>query len=292
MYFQNLQTFKLKIMNSIFSYWYFDPVIVLLMTGMCLLYLFTANFKLSYKSLYLVVAGFLIILCTASPLHFLGKNYLFSAHMLSHVLMILIAGPFIVASLPKENRFQKQLVFFSKKILKTPIIAWLCGVAIMWFWHIPSIFNRLFEMNQVAGIHLMSSLMYLQYISMLVAGIIFSWPIINPYKPYRLGPLGGVLYLSTACVFCSLLGLIITFSHVGTYTHYINIADNYGFLPMIRNSWKISEAADQQIAGLIMWVPCCFIYLSASMLLLINWFNSDYKNLANGNKIGLESLEV
>ena len=279
-------------MNSIFSYWHFDPGILLLLTGMSLLYLFTTNFKLSNKSLYFAAAVFLMILCMASPLHFLGENYLFSAHMLSHVLMILIAGPFIVASLPKENRFQNQLVFFSKKIMKTPIIAWLCGLAIMWFWNIPSIFNRLFEMNQVAGIHLMSSLMYLQFISMLVAGIIFSWPIVNPYKPYRLGALAGVLYLSTACVFCSLLGLIITFSHVGTYTHYINIADNYGFLPMIRNSWKISEAADQQMAGLIMWVPCCFIYLSASMLLLIKWFNCDYKNLPNAKKIGLESLEV
>ncbi len=279
-------------MNPIFSYWHFDAGIVLLITGMCLLYLLTARFKLSNRSFYFAFAVFLIILCTASPLHFLGENYLFSAHMLSHVLMILIAGPLIVASLPKENRFQKQLVFFSKKIMKTPITGWLCGVSIMWFWHIPSIFNRLFEMNQVAGIHLMSSWMYLQFTSMLVAGIIFSWPIINPYKPYRLAPLAGVLYLSTACVFCSLLGLIITFSHVGTYAHYINIADNYGFLPLIRNSWKISEAADQQMAGLIMWVPCCFIYLSASMLLLIKWFNSDYKNLADAKKIGLESMEV
>lgn len=276
-------------MNSIFSYWHFDPGILLLITGMCLLYLFTANFKLSNKSLYFAAAVLLIILCMASPLHFLGENYLFSAHMLSHVLTILIAGPLIVASLPKENRFQKPLVFFSKKIMKTPIIAWLCAVAIMWFWHIPSIFNRLFEMNQMRGIHLMSGFMYLQFISMLVAGIIFSWPIINPYKAYQLEALAGVLYLSTACVFCSLLGLIITFSHVGTYTHYINIVDHFGFLPIIRNSWKISEAADQQMAGLIMWVPCCFIYLSASMFLLIKWFNSDYKNLAGAKKIGLES---
>jgi cytochrome c oxidase assembly factor CtaG len=276
-------------MNALFSYWHFDPGIMLFITGMCLFYLFTVNFKLTPKSLYFVAAMLLIIICMASPLHFLGENYLFSAHMLSHVLIILIAGPLIVASIPKENRFQKQLLFFSKKISKTPVVAWLCGVAVMWFWHIPAIFNRLFMMNRNPGVHFMSGLMYLHFLSLLIAGMIFSWPVINPYKNCRLRALAGVLYLSTACVFCSLLGLIITFSHLGTYTHYVNIVDSYGFLPMIRNSWKISAAADQQMAGLIMWVPCCFIYLSASMVLLIKWFNSDYKHVAEA-KIGLEGF--
>jgi cytochrome c oxidase assembly factor CtaG len=44
---------------------------------------------------------------------------------------------------------------------------------------------------------------------------------------------------------------------------------------MIRNKWKISAAVDQQIAGLIMWVPCCLIYLTASMILLIKWFDEN-----------------
>ena len=279
-------------MNSLFSYWHFDPGILLFLTGICFFYLFTTNFKLTTKALYFVAAIGMIILCMASPLHFLGENYLFSAHMLSHVLILLIAGPLIVASIPKENRFKKSLLFFSKKIVRTPVLAWLCGVVMMWFWHIPAVFNRLFEMNQSKGIHFMSGIMYLHFASLLLAGIIFSWPIINPYKTYRLRALAGVLYLSTACVFCSLLGLVITFSHPGTYTHYINITDHFGFLPMIRNGWNISAAADQQMAGLIMWVPCCFIYLSASMFLLIKWFGYDYKTVRETKNIGLESLKV
>ena len=158
----------------------------------------------------------------------------------------------------------------------------------MWFWHIPSIFNSLFEMHKMEGIHLMSPLMYLHFVSLLFAGIVFSWPIINPYKTFRLPALAGVLYLSTACVFCSLLGLIITFSSIGTYTPYLNITDHFGFLPLIRNSWKISAQADQQMAGLIMWVPGCFIYLSASMFLLIKWFGSDSGKIVVSEKIGLE----
>ena len=112
------------------------------------------------------------------------------------MLIILLAGPLIVASLPVENRFQKQLVFFSNKIAKAPILTWLCGVAIMWFWHIPSIFNSMFMMNGSA-----SGLMFLHFLSLIIAGMLFSWPIINPYKSSRLKPLASVIYLSTACVF-------------------------------------------------------------------------------------------
>ncbi|HZI68455.1 MAG: cytochrome c oxidase assembly protein [Ginsengibacter sp.] len=255
-------------MNALFSYWHFDPGIIFFTIGICLFYLFTVRFNLPSKAYYFLGALLLIILCEASPLHFLGENYLFSAHMLSHILIILLAGPLIVASLPVENRFQKQLVFFSYKIAKAPILTWLCGVAIMWFWHIPSIFNGMFMMNGSA-----SGLMFLHFLSLIIAGMLFSWPIINPYKSSRLKPLASVIYLSTACVFCSLLGLIITFSHIGTYTPYLNITDRFGFLPLIRNKWNISVSADQQMAGLIMWVPGCFIYLSASMVLLIKWFS-------------------
>ncbi|HEU5053504.1 MAG TPA: cytochrome c oxidase assembly protein [Hanamia sp.] len=254
-------------MNALLSYWSFDPLIILFIILNCLLYLFTVRFKIASKAYYFLGAILLILLCETSPLNFLGENYLFSAHMLSHMLIVLLAGPLIVASLPAENRFQKQLIFFSNKIARAPIIAWLCGVANMWFWHIPSIFNRLFMMNGSA-----SALMFLHFLILLLAGMLFSWPIINPYKKSRLKPLAAVIYLSTACVFCSLLGLIITFSHIGTYTPYLNITDRFGFLPLIRNKWNISVSVDQQMAGLIMWVPGCFIYLSASMVLLIKWF--------------------
>lgn len=278
-------------MNSIFSYWHLDPGIMLFTILICLFYLFTINFKIQKQIWYFAAAVFVLLLCTMSPLHFLGENYLFSAHMVSHVLLLLIAGPLMAASVPGENRFKNQLVFFSKKINKVPVVGWLCGVAIMWFWHIPSIFNHLFVMHNFGGIRFMSGLMYLHIVTSIIAGIIFSWPIIGPYKKYRLGAVGGVLYLSTACVFCSLLGLIITFSHVGTYTHYLNITDQFGFLPTVRKTWDISVAADQQMAGLIMWVPCCLIYLSASMFLLIKWFNNDYKKASPSKNMGLNGLD-
>jgi cytochrome c oxidase assembly factor CtaG len=253
-------------MRSIFSYWHFDPLVILFLAALCIIYLYAIHFKLKNQSLCFFAGIILIILCVVSPLHFIGENYLFSAHMVSHVVILLIAAPLLVAGIPKENKFKKYFESFSKKI-RIPFFYWFTGVGIMWFWHIPYIFN------QTSSMHGMG-LMYLQWLSLLVGGIIFCWPIINPYREYRMLPLPAVLYLSTACVFCTILGLMITFAPLGIYSHYLHISDSYGYLDLIRNQWKISAGIDQQVAGLIMWVPCCFIYLTASMILLIKWFES------------------
>ncbi|HEY5461898.1 MAG TPA: cytochrome c oxidase assembly protein [Hanamia sp.] len=253
-------------MRSIFSYWHFGFVTSVFLIGLCLLYLYIINFKLKKQSLYFLAGILLIILCVASPLHFLAENYLFSAHMVSHVLLLLIAAPLLVAGIPKENRFKKYFLSLSSNKIKIFVLCWFTGVSVMWFWHIPYIFNQATSMHGMG-------LMYLQWFSLLVAGIIFCWPVINPYPEYRIPPLSAVLYLSTACMFCTILGLMITFAPLGIYSHYINIADTYGYLHLIRNQWKISAGIDQQAAGLIMWVPCCFIYLTASMAILINWFD-------------------
>jgi putative membrane protein len=61
------------------------------------------------------------------------------------------------------------------------------------------------------------------------------------------------------------------------YNYPMAMNDEYGFNNIIKNKWGISGEMDQQIAGLIMWVPCCFIYLTAAMLLLKKWFNEKEK---------------
>ena len=260
-------------MRSIFSYWNISAANAIVVLLLCALYLLAVKFRFSKRSFYFLAALCVIVICIVSPLHFLGEHYLFSAHMLSHVLLLLVAGPLVVAAIPNKNSFKKGLLLFSKRTFKTPLLPWLAGVSIMWIWHVPFIFYHLVSMhgaeNSSAGMQL---LMAFHTASLLFAGIIFSWPLINPYKQYRLGSLTPVLYLSSACVFCSLLGLLITFAPAGTYTRYITGNDVNGILHVIRNGWNLSASADQQIGGLIMWVPCCFIYLTASMLILIKWF--------------------
>ena len=262
-------------MHSIYSYWSFDFITIAFLFLLCFCYLYLINFHLKKQSLYFFSGIVLLFLCVASPLHFIGENYLFSAHMLTHTIILFIAAPLLIAGIPQHNRYQHLLMYVSQVISKAPFLCWITGVLVMWIWHVPVIFNQLFMTGMMpADMHTMNALSYLHMLSLLYAGMVFCLPIINPYSSYRLSPPGGVLYLTSACVFCSLLGLLITFAPAGVYTHYTNIHDMYGFLPAIRNGWGISSAADQQAGGLIMWVPCCFIYLTASMILLIKWLDN------------------
>jgi len=242
---------------------------------LCLGYLYLCQFKITKRSIYFFAGLGLIVLSVASPLQFLGDNYLMSAHMLAHVILLLIAAPLLVLGIPEgdHNRF---IVWLSEKTSKAPLICWTLGVCIMWFWHIPLIFNQLFDApdetllrNGLGGTH---TLQNVHLMSLVLAGILFSWPVVGPIPSRRIAPLNAVLYLSAACIFCSILGLLITFAPVGIYTHYVHIVDRFGFLNGIRNESGISILVDQQMAGLIMWVPGCLIYLSGSMYLLMKWF--------------------
>ncbi|QKG52066.1 cytochrome c oxidase assembly protein [Hymenobacter sp. BRD67] len=96
-------------------------------------------------------------------------------------------------------------------------------------------------------------------------------------------------YLFTACVACSLLGLLLTFAPADTYQHYAraswcgtaSLAPDYA-----TNAWGLSLADDQQLAGLIMWVPCCFIYLSGCVFLLARYFGAEQETVSAAALVG------
>jgi cytochrome c oxidase assembly factor CtaG len=190
--------------------------------------------------------------------------------------MLLVFGPLLLMSVPERlspgagRLISKWSVFLSKHAW----VAWLTGVGIMWFWHIPAVFDA--AMQADGGIHALLPVM--QTLSLLLAGIIFSWPVIGPFPNLRIHPLTGIIYLASACASCSLLGLLITFAPPGIYYHYAEIKMAY-------NPWHLTAIADQQAAGLIMWVPCCFVYLSGCLWLLMRWFASASEKIKNDNII-------
>lgn len=257
-------------MDRLITYWHFTPGLIIFLAALSAIYCYMLHFRLVVQSVYFFIGLAVIIIATASPLHFLGMHYLFSAHMTAHVLILMVAAPLMILCIPAENRFKKQLVSFSKYIRQAVLLCWITGIGVMWFWHIPFVYHHYLSMNSMSG---STAIHQLHLLSLWLAGIIFWWIIASPYKKYQLPPLTGILYLSIACVFCSLLGLLITFAPANLFTSPMSMMDTNGFNNMIRNDWGISTKMDQQIAGLIMWVPCCFIYLSAAMFLLKKWYH-------------------
>jgi cytochrome c oxidase assembly factor CtaG len=70
---------------------------------------------------------------------------------------------------------------------------------------------------------------------------------------------------------------VITFAPRLLYPEYLQQADTYGILGAIREGWGISAPLDQQIGGLLMWVPGCLIYLTAIMAMFSRWYAEEQK---------------
>jgi cytochrome c oxidase assembly factor CtaG len=251
-------------MGTLLFQWHADPF--LLAGVICLIYLYyrlSPHAPARRRGCFWSAIG-LILITTCSPLHFLGMHVYFSAHMITHIVLLLIAGPLLVMSI-RSNPSAHMLKRMSAFLHKRSWLAWLTAVAIMWCWHIPSVFDRSF-----AGMNGFTLMPLLHAGSMLLAGILFSWPLFGPYTSDHIHPLSGVLYLFTACISCSLLGLMITFAPIHSFGHYWSAGAS--MKGMSSNPWGLTPATDQQAAGLIMWVPCCFVYLAGCLYVLHGWF--------------------
>lgn len=217
-------------------------------------------FKLNRRILYLLAALAVFVLALMSPLNALAAGYLFSAHMLQHILLLLIVPALILMSLPRWVSLGPRSWMIAK-----PLVGWIGGVSAMWLWHARPLCNAAVSSRFVN---------VLQISSLLLLGAIFWRQILAPREEERMSPPGAILYLFSACVACSILGILITFSPVSVCPIYTQPhADRLGIANLVQTNWGITPDKDQQIGGLLMWVPMCLIYLTAIISQLARWFS-------------------
>lgn len=209
-----------------------------------------------------------VLLTLASPLNVLAEGCLFSAHMLQHLALLLVAPALVLLSLPKGVRAPIQL-----RAGVGPLIAWACGVGAMWLWHVPAFCNAAAASHAVHGF---------QSVSLLAMGLLFWWPIFAPGPTDRIAPWAGVAYLFTACLACTALGILITLTPVEVCPIFREPADPFGILPTIRGSWGLSAERDREIGGLLMWVPMCAVYVGAIVVEIIRWYGEPAAETVEG----------
>jgi cytochrome c oxidase assembly factor CtaG len=212
-----------------------------------------------YRAGLLLVGLAFFLVALVSPVNTLADGYLFSAHMLQHLLLLMVVPLFLLLSLPMA----KGVKVNHRAMTTLPALAWLAGVGAMWLWHAPTLCNAATSNPTIRGI---------QTVSLLVMGSMFWWPIAGPFRQQRLSPLAGMTYLFSACVGCTLLGILITFTPLSVCSIYLHPVDRLGILPLLRNGWGMTSKVDQQVGGLLMWVPACLIYLASIMGLLARWY--------------------
>jgi len=238
------------------SEWVLSPLALACSAAALILYF--RHYGWSPKAWWILAAAAVVLLTLMSPLAPLAQGYLFSAHMLQHILLLLVAPGLALMALPEGTRTPPGLAR-----LLHPSVCWACGVGAMWLWHAPALCDAAAASRAVSAV---------QSLSLLVLGAAFWWQVLAPCETQRIAPLQGVVYLFTACVACTALGIILTFSPVTICKAYLHPVDRLGIDAMIEGTWGMTPARDQQVGGLLMWVPMCLVYLGAIFGQLARWY--------------------
>ena len=252
--------------QRVLTIWDWEPSVLVGCACLLAWYAGAMHFRLTKRSIYFIAGVFFLLISLVSPIDILGDVYLFSAHMLQHLLMILVVPPLLLLGIPDwmySRILQWPVARKIERVLGQPVIAWLLGTLTVWIWHYPAFYTSALRYE---NLHIF------QHMTFLVTGTIFWWPVIVPNAIQRLGMFTTIGYLFAASAASSLLGILLTFAPPGLYSIYLHPYDRFGLLSLIRDEWGLSPAVDQQLGGLLMWVPGSMAYLGAMMFAMIRLF--------------------
>lgn len=204
-----------------------------------------------------------LVVALASPLDTLGGR-LFSAHMLQHELMMVVAAPLLVMGRPlaawtwafdadRRRRIgravQARWLTATWSALTDPVVAWCLHAGVLWAWHLPVLFSAALRHE---GVHI------LQHLSFLVSALFFWWTTLGHDPRNGRGHFVAVAALFTTMLHTGALGALLSLAPSPWYPPYVATTTALGLDPL----------ADQQLGGLVMWVPSGLAYIAAAAGLL------------------------
>jgi putative membrane protein len=216
---------------------------------------------------YAGIVTLLVALC--SPIDALADT-LFSAHMIQHVLLITVAAPLAVLgalllpllwSLPRSARVAAGRSWNALgmrrggAMLVRPVPAWTLHTIALWGWHLPGPYSAALASAPVHA---------LEHISFYVTALLVWWTALAPLRTRysatsATSGIGASLFvLIGTLIQSSALGAILTFSGTPWYG-----AQSAGAV-----AWNLTPLEDQQVAGLIMWIPASFFYLAGILAVM------------------------
>ena len=211
---------------------------------------------------------FLIWVAVASPLAALDHEFL-TVHMIQHLLLMTFAAPLILLGEPMMLLWPEGLQGYkprAERFVRHPgleftrenapqrgariIFCWLAATAALVVWHIPAAFAL--GMRSHAW-HLF------EQASFFTTGLLFWWPVVQPWPSGKLTDWSIILYLFLATLPCDILSGFLVFSERVAYPVYLSTSDES----------SLTVLADQQCAGALMWTCVTIVYLVAAAILSI-----------------------
>ncbi|TFW09764.1 cytochrome c oxidase assembly protein, partial [Oxalobacteraceae bacterium OM1] len=214
----------------------------------------------------------------ASPLDAMAERS-FTAHMLQHLLLMLVAPPLLVWSRPvyamlwafrpaTRRRIGQWWAHRSRlrglyDACMRPLTAWMLASVALWCWHVPALYDLALRNEAVhVAEHLCFFLTSLSF-----------WTLVERPWQRHAGYGTAIVMLAAFALHNGLLGAVLSFSSVPLYLAYAGGADT------------AARVADQQLAGLIMWIPAGVVHLAAFAALFPGWLNG-IGNRARAGRVG------
>jgi putative membrane protein len=203
------------------------------------------------------LSGLLLMFATLNgPLHDLSDDYLFSAHMVQHLLLTLAIPPLLLAGVPGWMIRRLLATGFlrpaARLITRAPIAFTVFNLVIA-LWHLPPLYNAAMAHH---GIHIF------EHLTFMVAAVLMWWPLMSqlPELP-RLAYPGQMLYSFLMSIPMSIIAVYIAMSDHVLYPAY---AAAPRVLPL-------SPLEDQLLGALIMWIPGGLIFVVIMTVVFFKW---------------------
>jgi putative membrane protein len=209
-------------------------------------------------------------LALLSPLDALSIA-LASAHMVQHLLLLLVAAPLLALSAPSSailrgsplavrrasGRWRRRLGLTHGNLggLRHPAAVWLLSVGVIWFWHAAAPYDATLD-NQLLHV--------LEHASFLVTAVLFWQVVVGVRGAARVSGGLGVLLVFAMAMQSVFLSVLLTFARTPWYSGYATTTA----------SWGLDPLTDQRLAGVIMWIPAGGIYLVVALALLVAWIRA------------------
>jgi putative membrane protein len=240
--------------------WSIHPSTVVGIAGLAALYVWGAtrvSDKPSPGRMISFFAGLLVMFASLNgPLHDLSDDYLFSAHMVQHLLLTLVIPPLLLVGVPgsmlRPVLSKRYVAPVARFFTRAPITFAVFNLSIAG-WHLPPFYNASMAHH---GVHIFEHLMFM------TAAVLMWWPLLSqlPELP-RLAYPAQMLYSFLISVPMTIVAV------------YISMADHvlypaYAAAPRIL---PLSPLEDQLLGGLIMWIPGGIIFVIILTVIFFKW---------------------
>lgn len=269
--------------SPLWQMWHFDPIIIFNLLALTLFY--SVGIRSLWKKrgrgatispvrAFCFYASILMCaLALLSPIDVMAES-LSWAHMVQHLLIMAVAAPLFILgapgiayiwALPQSGRKKANIAVQTVRKLRPsfyfliqPILLWGLYAATLWIWHLPSMYQWALGDKWIHD---------LQHLSFFASACLFWRVLLDPVFKLKLGRGVALIYIFATSLHATLLGVFMALAPSAWYQDYVGRTQ----------AWNLNALEDQQLAGLIMWMPACAVYVLVTAFIFYSWLADQTK---------------